>query len=112
MPPIECAAKERQCVRRHRSEERARAGITREPGLLEGALSSADYRSGEREFQTLPFHLILKIMTFLERDVRKMIAEIMATRERVHERIRVRELAASHRLERMRRLRMLEEQEA
>ena len=30
----------------------------------------------------------------------------------MHERIRVRQLAASHRLERMRRLRMLEEQEA
>ena len=41
-----------------------------------------------------------------------MIAEVEATSWRLRECIRVRELAATHRFERMRRLRMLEEQEA
>ena len=41
-----------------------------------------------------------------------MMKEIEATSWRLRERIRVRELASSHRLERMRCLRMLEEQEA
>ena len=51
-------------------------------------------------------------MSIEERNVRKMIAEVEATSWRLRECIRVRELAATHRLERVRRLRMLEEQEA
>ena len=46
--------------------------------------------------------------TFKERGVRLMIAEEAATRGRMHELIRVRELASSHKLEQMRRVRMLE----
>ena len=46
-----------------------------------------------------------------ERDVRKMIAEVGATSWRLRECVRVRELAATQRLERMRRLWMLVEQE-
>ena len=46
-------------------------------------------------------------MTFPERDVRLMIAELAATRERVCELIRVRELASLHKLEQMRRVQML-----
>ena len=49
-------------------------------------------------------------MTFPEHHVRLIIAEIVATRERVRELIRVRELASSHKLERIRRVRMLEKQ--
>ena len=45
-----------------------------------------------------------------ERDIRKMIADVEATSWHLRECIRARELAATHRLERMRRLRMLEEQ--
>ena len=41
-----------------------------------------------------------------------MIAEVERTSWRLHECIRVRKLAATHRLERMLRLRMLEEQKA
>ena len=51
-------------------------------------------------------------MTFPEQDVRKMTSELVATRWRVRELIRVRELASSHRVEKMRRVRMLEMQEA
>ena len=47
-----------------------------------------------------------------ERDVCKMIAEVEATSWRLLKCIRLRELAETHRLERMRRLRMLEEQGA
>ena len=43
-------------------------------------------------------------------DVRQMIEEVNATSWRLHECIRVRELAATLRLGKMRRLRMLEEQ--
>ena len=50
-------------------------------------------------------------MPFKERDVRKMIAEVEATSWHLRECIRVRELTAAHRLERIRRLWMLEEQE-
>ena len=41
-----------------------------------------------------------------------MIAKLRETRERVRERIRVREIALPHRLQRMRRLRILLEQES
>ena len=47
-----------------------------------------------------------------EVDVRKRIAEVEATSWRLHECMRVRDLAATHRLGRMRRLRMLEERKA
>ena len=48
-----------------------------------------------------------------ERDITKMFAEeVEATSWRLRETIRVRELAATHRLGRMRRLLMLEEQKA
>ena len=47
-----------------------------------------------------------------ESDVRKIIAEVQATSCRLRQRIRVRELAATHRLGQVRRLRMLEEQKA
>ena len=49
-------------------------------------------------------------MSFKESDVRKMIAGIEATSWRLRECIRVRGLAPTHRLERMLRLRMVEEQ--
>ena len=51
-------------------------------------------------------------MSVDESDVRKIVAEVEATSWRPHETIRVRQLAATHRSEQMRRLRMLEEQEA
>ena len=54
----------------------------------------------------------MKKTSIEDHDVRKMIAELEAINWNLRERIRVRELAATHRLERMRRLRMLEEQEA
>ena len=49
-------------------------------------------------------------MTVDERDITKMIAEVEATSWRLRETIRVRELAAMHRLGQMRRSLMLEEQ--
>ena len=51
-------------------------------------------------------------MTVDEHDFAKMIAEVEATNWRLRETIRVRELAATHRLGQMRRLLMLEEQKA
>ena len=51
-------------------------------------------------------------MSIKEHGVRNMIAELEATWWRLREYTRVKELAASHRLERTRRLCMLEEQEA
>ena len=53
--------------------------------------------------------LILKKMTVDGRDFAKMIAEVEATSWRIRETIRVRELAATHRLGQMRRLLMLKE---
>ena len=50
-------------------------------------------------------------MLIEERHIHKMITEVEATSWRLRECIRVRELAATHRLERMRRLRILKEQE-
>ena len=51
-------------------------------------------------------------MAFPERDVRLMIAKLAATIWRIHELIRHRELALSHKLKQMRRVRMLEMQAA
>ena len=51
-------------------------------------------------------------MTVDKRDIAKMIAEVEATSWRRRETIRVRELAATHKLGQMRRLLMLEEQKA
>ena len=86
--------------RRHRSEELRKSPEQRG-------------RTGEREFHT-PFFFIcfLKKIIFPDReqDARKIIREIEVTCWNLRERIRVRELASTHRLERMRCLRMLEEQ--
>ena len=49
-------------------------------------------------------------MTVDELDITNMIAEVEATSWRLRETVRVRELAATHRLGQMRRLLMLEEQ--
>ena len=43
-------------------------------------------------------------MTFPERDVRLMVEDLAITRGRVHKRVQVRELAASHNLEQMQRV--------
>ena len=51
-------------------------------------------------------------MTVVERDIANMIAEVEATSSCPRETIRVREVAATHRLGQMRRLLMLEEQKA
>ena len=51
-------------------------------------------------------------MSIQENDVRKIIAEVEATRWHLRECIRVGELAFTHRLGHMRRLWMLEEQKA
>ena len=51
-------------------------------------------------------------MPIKERDVRKIIAKVKETSWRLRGCIQVRELATTHRLEQMRRLRMLEEQKA
>ena len=56
--------------------------------------------------------MILKKMSNKERDVRQMFEEVNSTSWRLREYMRVRELAATHRLGPMRRLRMLEEQNA
>ena len=47
-------------------------------------------------------------MTFIELSVITMLADLAAVREHVHKRILIRELAASHKLEQMPRVRMLE----
>ena len=44
-------------------------------------------------------------MKFAEHDVSAMYARLVATRERVHKLIMARELAASHKLEKMRHVR-------
>ena len=66
------------------------------------------------ESPILRFHLFLEKMIFPDREqnARKMIRDLKATCWRLRECTRARELAATHRLERMRRLRMLEEQKA
>ena len=71
------------------------------PGLLKVDLRDAYYRSREREFQTL---------RFLSDE--KMLSELEATSWVLSEHIWVRNLASTYKLERVERLRMLEEQEA
>ena len=61
------------------------------------AAFGADYRSGEK-------------MPIEEGDVRNIITEVETISWRLRECIRVRELAAMHKLWRMRRLRIFEEQ--
>ena len=51
-------------------------------------------------------------MSIDDSDARIIIAEVQATRWRLRECIRVEELAATHRLGKIRRVRMLEEQKA
>ena len=75
-------------------------------------LGTADYRSGELEFETLRFLSDFKNeMPIEERDIRKMNVEVKEISWRLRECIRVKKLAAMYRLERMRRVRMLEDQE-
>ena len=104
---------ERQCGGDTDRRSFARAVIAREPALLRAALRAlgrADYRSSEREFIFCPF-LEKLIFPNREHDVRKTITEVEATSWRLRECMRVGELAATHGLERMRRLRILEQQE-
>ena len=76
-----------------RSATSAQPGNSREPGLRKVV---GHCRSGEREhLRFLPDFLK---MTVKEHDFAKMIAEIEATSWRLRETIRVRELAATHRL--------------
>ena len=79
-----------------RSATSAQPENPREPGLREVV---GNYRSGEREhLRFLPDFLK---MTAKEHDFAKIIAEIEATSWRLRETIRVRELAATHRLGQM-----------
>ena len=65
-------------------------------------------------FKKSVFHLFLEKMIFPDREqgAHKMVLEVEATCWRLRECIRLRLLAATHRLERIHRLRMLEEQKA
>ena len=65
-----------------------------------------------RELHSIFYLILRKAMTVDEHDIANMVAEVKATSWRLRETIRVRELAASHRLGQMRRLMMLEEQKA
>ena len=84
----------------------------REPGLREATVRAAlgSGQTGGRELHCV-FHLILE-MPIEKSDVRKIIAELQATSWCLRECIRVRELAATHRLGQMRRLQMLEKKKA
>ena len=111
--PAESAARKCQCYRRHRLKERDECA-TREPerawitgGRREG---DTDYRSGKT--RVLRFLSDFFFMTVDEHVIAKMIAEVEATRWRLQETIRDRELAATHKLGQMRRLLMLEEHKA
>ena len=75
-------------------------------------LGHANYRSGELEFEKLHFVSDLKKMPIKMGDICKMIAEVETPNWRLRECIWVRKLAATHRLELLWHLRMLEEQEA
>ena len=64
------------------------------------------------QVNTKKLHCVFPVfekMTVDGRDFAKMITEVEATSWRIRETIRVRELAATHRLEQMHRLLMLEE---
>ena len=76
----------------------------REPGLREVAVEAT------RDQVNASCVFILKVMTVHECDGRNITAEVESTSRRLRETIRVRELAAMHRLGQMRRLLMLEEQ--
>ena len=116
---IESAAKESASVKTPiGGRSVTRVAIARKPegvwtagGRHEG---DVDYRLDGQEHCAF-FNLILrKVVTVDEgHDFAKMVAEeVEVTSWRLRETIRVRELAATHRLEQMRRLLMLEEQKA
>ena len=87
-------------------------GNLREPGLWEAAVRAAlgSGHTGKREFLSIFFWIKLFPKQIVR--CRKMMREVDETSLRLRECIRMRELAATHRREQMRRLRMLEEQEA
>ena len=107
---------ERQCGedtdRRKERRESCYCQGTRETWATGGRLEDGSLQRTRgqvnRELHCV-FHLILK-MSIEESDVRKVL--LKATSWRLRECVRVRELAAPHRLGQMRRLRMLEEQKA
>ena len=91
-----------------------RAAIARE---YKEAWTTGDHRGGDADYRSgktrvLRFLSDFQKMTIDERDIRNIIADTEATNRRLRETIRVRELAATHRLGQMRRLLMLEEQNA
>ena len=85
----------------------------RREGSPEGALNSAGTQVYTRVLYSV-FYLFLdkNIFPDREQDTREMIQKLEATCWRLLEYILVRELTATHRLERMRRLQMLVEQKA
>ena len=108
--------------RRHRLEEGASQELLLpgNPGNLDygrpprGRLFAVDYRTIEHELRCV-FSSDFEKMYLVypgERCESKVIAEVQATSWRLRDCIRVRELVATHRLEKMHRLRMLEEQKA
>ena len=112
-PTIESTAKESVSAEKIPIEGRSvdRVAIARESKgtWITGGCRErdADYRSGKRETTFFP---VFKKMTVDVRDITKMIAEEgKATSWRLRESIRVRELAATHRLGQIRRFLMLEE---
>ena len=89
-------------------------GVPRASGNLdvsEVALSSRP--TGKREFQPFRFYLSLEKIPYPECNCRLILIEVLrATRERVREFIGDMELASSHQLEQMQRVRMLKKQAA
>ena len=75
------------------------------------AIRTTRYRSGKRELHCV-FFTDFEKMTVDKRDITNLIAEVKATIWHLRETIPVRELAATHRLEEMHCLLMLEEYKA
>ena len=88
----------------------AQPGKPREPGLRELVVEATRTRGQVNAKKLHCVFPVLKKMTVDGRNTTKMIAEeVEATSWRLRETVRVRKLAATHRLGQMRRLLMLEE---
>ena len=102
--------------RRHRSEERHESRYHQGIWTFESSPESPEQRGLQvrrrRVSNTAFFHLILKQNVYRRARCPKMIAKVEATSWHLRECIRARELVATHRLGRMRRLRMIEKQKA
>ena len=100
--------REYQCVRRHQSKERLERQYRREFARLNLAAPQMNASFGILRFLSWMHQFERKKPFIPERFIHQILKELVDISGRVRKFIRARELAASHKLEQMRRVQMLE----